>query len=123
MVRATAIGWRAHAALRASGGHAKLVAPLTRSVYADAAGELIWVGPAGTPLHARVVRTLDPPSANDSLFIEVGDLTAWRGPLPGRPHASVSTAAHAVRRELATLGVVRGWARLLGDDRDDDVVL
>ena len=37
----TAIGWRAHAALVASGGKAEVVAALSTSTYATAAGELI----------------------------------------------------------------------------------
>src|SRR5205823_11232725 len=74
-----AIGWRAHAALIASGGRATVVAPLTASIYADAAGELIWIGPPGTPLHPRaVIADRVPTPRRASLSIVCDGVTPWR---------------------------------------------
>ena len=36
-----AIGWRAHAALQASAGEARVLAPLSVSVYIEAGGEVL----------------------------------------------------------------------------------
>jgi hypothetical protein len=53
----TAIGWRAHAALSRTGGDARVLAALAASTYLDAAGEVVWLGPAATS-HARAVSIL-----------------------------------------------------------------
>jgi signal transduction histidine kinase len=61
----TAIGWRAHAALTTSGGVAKLIAPLSGSLYVEAAGELLWIGPPGAALHGRAILTDEMPQLGD----------------------------------------------------------
>src|SRR5204863_434066 len=108
MVRAEAIGWRAHAALTASAGVAKVIAPLSRSFYAEAAGELIWIGDPETLLHPRAVL------ATDVIVPAAGE--AW-APLHDLARALVCAdmnAAHRSARELTTLGDSSGWSLLAG---------
>jgi uncharacterized protein DUF2877 len=108
MAAVAAVGWRAHAALTASAGLATVVAPLSASVYADAAGELIWIGRPGVALHPRTVLVQD------------------SGPSPTR--TSVSTArdgiAHRRRggpsmqaRGARVRSTVNGMGERLGEER------
>ena len=120
-----AIGWRAHGALLASGGAARVVAPLSTSFYAEAAGELIWIGGAGTPLHGRAVVHANPPSAraHGSVYVAIDDAIPWR-PIPlGTPLPGISDAARALLTRLPSVGEPRGLGRLLGTGGDDDLVV
>src|SRR3954468_1265954 len=122
---ATAAGWRAHAALSATGGRAVVVAPLSTSLYAQVGDELIWVGPPGTPLHGRavIVAGVVPLSApGSSVHIEVDAVTPWA---PRRdPWAiDVRDAARALNALLPALGKPRGLGRLLADDAGPDDLL
>jgi hypothetical protein len=118
----TAIGWRAHAALLASGGRAEILAPLSTSAYATAAGELIWIGPSGIPLHPRSVTVSagTPLRAGDVVSVDLGVTTAWRpAPLPdGLPE--VREAGRMLDTALCALGPPRGLASLIAplDDAD-----
>jgi len=108
----TAIGWRAHAALTASGGRAKVVAPLSSSLYAEAAGELIWVGPPGAPLHPRSVLTVTvPPPPHRDLDVAVGPATPWRPRPPRMPDGAARDGVRSLRLALASLGPARGLMR------------
>src|SRR5258705_974940 len=126
MVHATAIGWRAHAALEESAGVAKVIAPLSRSFYAEAAGELIWVGASDALLHPRAVLATDliVPAAGARVHLAVDEIVPWRPTRPRRGRAAVLEDAHALRTGLLTLGPPRGLARLLiHDDPHHDAVI
>jgi hypothetical protein len=127
-VRATAIGWRAHAALDATGGRARVVAALTDSCYADAGGELIWLGPGDRAVHARAIMAGAPiaVAAHDVIDVVTEGLIAWRpadvAVLRGPLHA---TGLLAMR---GSLGAPRGLGRLLfpaadGPSALDDAVV
>jgi hypothetical protein len=120
----TAIGWRAHAALVASGGRAEVVAQHSTSCYANAAGELIWIGPAGAPLHPRSVMTSDPvgASADGAVHLVVDGVTPWRPPALREPSAGIRDAVRALHARVAELGEPRGLGRLLVPSAGDDLV-
>jgi uncharacterized protein DUF2877 len=123
MIGVTALGWRAEAALRAGAGRARVVAALSRSLYAEAAGELVWVGDPGGPLHARAVLGLDLPRgpAGATIQIDVAGAAPWRpdvGPLDPTP---MLRAARLLHTRLETVGIPRGFGRLLVADGDDAV--
>ena len=124
-VRATAIGWRAHAALDVTGGRARVVAALTDSCYADAGGELIWLGPGDRAVHARAIMAGAPVAvaAHDVIDVVTEGLIAWRpadvAVLRGPLHA---TGLLAMR---AALGTPRGLGRLIfpAPDKPSDAAL
>ena len=124
-MRLTAIGWRAHAALMASGGGAKVTAPLSRSYYVEAAGALIWVGDPDAPLHPRAALTTNPrvPAAGASIHIALDGIAPWRPALPRIRRDAAIEGAHVLRTVVPTLGSPRGLARLLVDDPHDDPVI
>jgi hypothetical protein len=111
-VRATAIGWRAHAALDVTGGRARVIAALTDSCYADAAGELIWLGPGDRALHARAVIAGEPATADvDALIDVVSDgAAAWH---PAALPACGSLSVAGLLAVIPSLGAPRGLGRLL----------
>lgn len=119
----TAIGWRAHAALVASGGRAEVVAPLSTSYYAEASGELVWVGPPGTPLHARAVVVSDPAvPAGGSVHLAIDGVMPWRPATLGAPSPTMRDAARTLRDQLTAVGEPRGLGRLLVVAHSDDAV-
>src|SRR5436309_13532142 len=103
MVRAEAIGWRAHAALTASAGVAKVIAPLSRSFYAEAAGELIWIGDPETLRHPRAVLATDVivPAAGANVYVTLDRAVSWQPFGPGTRDTAMS--AHTLRGVLPTL--------------------
>ena len=125
MVRAEAIGWRAHAALTASDGVAKVIAPLSRSFYAEAAGELIWVGTPDTLLHPRAVLATGAraPEAGAAVYVTPDRVVPWRAFRPRMTSGIAMSCARTLRAVLTTLGPPRGLARLLCDADGDDAVL
>jgi hypothetical protein len=115
-----ALGWRAHAALVASGGRVDVIASLSDSCYATAAGELVWIGPRGVPLHGRSVIVDDVSASPERLVLD--GVVPWR-PLRTRSAAGVGEHGRLLRGALAPLDVPRGLGCLLGPgDEDDDIV-
>jgi uncharacterized protein DUF2877 len=93
VIRAVTVGWKARDALARTGGWARVVACLSKSVYLDAAGEMLWLGPIGSALHSRaVLAALDSAvlPALDSLTALDSD-DAHGGP----PRASLASRARA----------------------------
>ena len=120
----TAIGWRAHAALLASGGRATVLAPLSSSFYAEAAGQLVWVGPPGTPLHARavVVDSVSIPT-DDAAYFVIGAVTPWRPGSVDVVSSRIQEAARLLRFQLSAVGEPRGLGRLLSPANGEDAVV
>jgi hypothetical protein len=123
-MRVTAIGWRAHDALTGSGGLASVVAPLSSSFYAAAAGQLIWIGGPRTALHPRAVLVDDVPSPSEGATVRVAidGIALWR-PAALSPAPRSRAAASAIRASLPPIGEPRGLARLLTADGAGDLVL
>jgi hypothetical protein len=124
MVCAEAIGWRAHAGLTASGGVATVVAPLSRSFYAEAAGELIWVGGADMPMHPRAVLVPIAPvtAAGARVTVTLDGIAPWRAAMLRVPQPSAPDGARTLAAALGAIGEPRGLARLLGAGGEDDFV-
>ena len=107
-----------------------MIASTSRACYAKAAGELIWIGPSGAPLHARTVLTGGTVPRAAHVSLEIGDITPWRPALPRVCPEAVMRAARSLGSALSRSGTARGLARLLDDgprgrsDRDggDDAV-
>jgi hypothetical protein len=124
MVRSNAIGWRAHAGLGASGGVATVVAPLSRSFYAEAAGELIWVGGADMPLHPRAVLVPIAPvtAAGARVTVTLDGVAPWRAAMLRSPLPNARDSARTLGAALDAIGEPRGLARLLAAGGEDDLV-
>jgi hypothetical protein len=64
---------------------ARVVAALSRSLYLDVGGEIVWLGPPGSTLHTRAIVVDDPPILDAGARIETSfdlrEARAWR------PHA------------------------------------
>ena len=120
----TAIGWRAHAALVASRGRAEIVAPLSASFYAHAAGELVWVGPPGTPLHPRAVLVGGGAIATgNTVHLVIDGRAPWRPDAVAIVSPRIHDAARLLHVQLRAVGEPRGLGRLLTPaDRDDAVI-
>ncbi|HEV8584108.1 MAG TPA: DUF2877 domain-containing protein [Methylomirabilota bacterium] len=119
----TAIGWRAHAALSRTGGDARVLAALAASTYLDAAGEVVWLGPAATS-HARAVSILfrgSPrtagPQPRDVLRLALPlprAVKVWRPePGPATAEAAATLRLNASRLAVGTLGTPRGFGAWL----------
>ena len=116
MILATAIGWRAHAALTASAGIARVMAPLSRSFYAEAVGEMIWIGEDDALLHARAVRTPDARVPVAGAFVHVA---FDRVTINGRSHPIRATVTQAlesegIKGEAGKIGIGAGAGAILG---------
>lgn len=117
-LRALAVGWRAHAALGRSGGRAVVLARLSGSLYLRAGGEIVWLGLADAPLHARAVLVADLPAgaAGARLSLDPDGPTPWRPPLPwvgAPPVDALVSACRRLRAGAAALGPPAGLGVLL----------
>jgi Protein of unknown function (DUF2877) len=109
-LRPVAIGAVAHAALGRSGGAARLLAPMTSSAYATAAGQIVWLGTATASRHARAILL-----AGDA--IPVAD--AWMSGIDTFRVTTEGLSPWRPRRVRVDAGVARlllgGWRRLSDD--------
>jgi uncharacterized protein DUF2877 len=118
----TVIGRRAAELLR-SGDEARVLAPLSASIYIVAAGEVLWLGGPGETRHCRAVLLSEPPPAaswapGDRLRVPPCSLPPW----DPEPAPSGVSAGMALRRAAAglaaaapSLGRPEGFgARLVG---------
>lgn len=118
MVIASDVGWKAWAALGRAAGRAELLAPLSESLYATAAGEILWVGRLGGPLHCRAVLARRPPrgdGAGAALQFDLSRARLWRPPRlgPSRSPATIAEACGTLCRAVSALGQPRGLGALL----------
>jgi hypothetical protein len=110
-IRLAAVGWKADAALRATGGTARALAPLTGSIYLYAGGTIVWLGRSDGLRHPRaMLATREPTITGDAIRFDVTGLHPWR---PRRGRRGDSTAlAHGARTLVARLQ--RSGSRPLG---------
>jgi hypothetical protein len=122
-LRLSAIGATAHAALRAGDGAVTVFAPLSRSVYGRAGGEIVWLGTASSTLHPRAMLTAAPLTAwsaaatGDVLRLDAGSLAPWTPVRPAAGACSGQALAAGTRSLLAArrqLGVPDGFGAFLG---------
>jgi hypothetical protein len=112
----TAIGWKAAAALACDPVSVEPVAGLSGSAYVTVAGELVWLGPAGSPLHPRAILTAGAPPSRGPYRFDVARIRPWRpAPLPREVEdaAGLVAGARELRRALPSLGPPRGLGALL----------
>lgn len=121
-IRLDRIGWKAAAALAASGHEARVVATLSDSIYLAAGDELVWLGGAGATLHGRAMLltmpgvahvTPLPPSA-ETLEFDVGLARPWE-PLPAPPTSAslLATGARTLAEAISEIGEPQGFGALL----------
>ena len=91
-----------------------MVAPLSASIYVEAAGEILWLGPPDAAPHARAVqadlRAGDLAAvAGSPLRVRHGALVPWRPPPPPATAAAAAALARgAAGLDLGALGTPRG---------------
>jgi hypothetical protein len=117
-IRVTEIGWKARRIVDGVFA-ASVVAALSRSLYLDIAGEIVWLGPSGSTLHGRAIVAEVLPMADANTRVAMAfDLSAareWRPPaLP--PSVTVEILRDAGRRLIGAvdhLGSPDGFGALL----------
>lgn len=121
----TGIGWRALAVLREAGGAARVLAPLSASIYIDAAGEVLWIGARDAAPHARAImitgspRTIVAYGSSGVLRLALPlppTLRPWRpADVPATPAAAAALMRGATQLggAIATLGAPRGFGARL----------
>ncbi|HSE94021.1 MAG TPA: hypothetical protein VLF19_12000, partial [Methylomirabilota bacterium] len=115
-IAVTAIGWRAHAALAASGGAARpLGAP---SGYLEAGGEIVWLGAPGDALHGRAILAKPGRLSGGDVSLDLGAVRPWRGSIsrhvPERSTAeALAAAGERLCAALEEVGEPRGFGTLL----------
>jgi len=118
VIRVTEIGWKARRLVDGASA-ASVVAPLKRSLYLEVAGDIVWLGPPGSPLHGRTIITSDLPHIEVADPIDTSfDLRAareWR-PRDLPPSVSAEILANEGRRlagMVDRLGRPDGFGALL----------
>ncbi len=120
-IRVTAIGWKARDIVGDGWRSVELIATLSRSLYLDVSGEMIWLGPAESTLHGRAVLTAAVPALSAGpirhrLHFDLIRAVEWQ------PAEAVVTPADADRllegcrailTAVATLGTPDGFGALL----------
>jgi Protein of unknown function (DUF2877) len=103
-IRVTEVGDTARRVIEAASS-ATVVASLSRSVYLEVAGQIVWLGPTGSTPHRRVIVSPDALDAGGARHVETSfDLRAareWRPPSP--PAVDGETLAHESRRLVDAL--------------------
>jgi hypothetical protein len=101
-----------------------VLAPLSRSIYLTADGEIVWLGPRDSLLHARAMLTADDavdpsrrrPAAGDHLPIDPRDAAVWNAATPSLTPAEALRLADGLRSLAGSLAAVRepdGFGRWL----------
>jgi len=112
-IAVTEAGWRARAALRRAGGEARVVAALSRSIWLEAAGDIVWLGEAGAPRHGRALLAPALPAADRMPRIEVAGTRTWRPSPPPPDPAVIEAEAAELAARAAGLGAPAGFGLLL----------
>jgi hypothetical protein len=120
-VRIVALGCRAATVLGA-GARARVVAPLTASIYITLQEQLLWLTGPGAALHPRGILLSRPPAARehtagDTVWLPRATVPAWRPDpchLEARSVAAVRDGAARLAAAVRSLGVPAGFgARLV----------
>jgi hypothetical protein len=114
----TELGARAWSAVTASGGTARVLAPLTRSIYLTAGDEIVWLASADAESHGRAILTSalpqPPPSLGDSMRLSIEHARRWQPPaLVATTSAQLSTAARGLVARIAEIGEPEGLGAML----------
>ncbi len=124
VARVTGIGWKARAALD-GGGVARVLAPLSASIYITVDADILWLGPAGATPHPRAILCADPlePGAiepGELVRVDATGVAPWRSAeVPATRDAAAALTRGAARLGAAAqaLGAPEGFGTLLVDAR------
>jgi hypothetical protein len=112
------IGWRARRLVAGVATTPAVVARLSRSVYLDVGGDLVWLGPSGSTLHGRAI--IAEPADNGAGFetgsgLDVSAAREWRPPALPRGIAvdAMARIAMQLAPAISRLGRPDGFGRLL----------
>jgi uncharacterized protein DUF2877 len=118
VIRVIEVGDRARRLIEGA-SRATVVAALSRSLYLEVAGELVWLGPAGSTLHARAVVASDLPNVDGATRIETsfdlrnaGDWRPHELPRPIHPE-TLARASRGLAGMVDRLGRPDGFGALL----------
>ena len=112
MIRVTEIGWTARRLVHGA-CDATVVAALSRSLYLEIAGEIVWLGPPGSTLHARAIVADPPPRVDGATRIDAAfNLAAAR---EWRPRALVGPVSPEILARESR-GLVAAVDRLAPSD-------
>ena len=104
-IAVTDVGWKARPLL-AGTGSASVVAALSRSLYLEVAGELVWLGGPGATLHGRAIVAAELPDVDGAERIDtsfdLGTAREWRP----RDVPSTVTAEGLAGHGRRTLGMI-----------------
>jgi hypothetical protein len=115
-VALVALGRKAHAALRASGGTARPLCAFPRAPYFEAGGEIIWIGDSLPARHPRAALTAAPVAAGKIVIFGALPDSTWCRSFSAAnaiDPQTVSTAAAALVEAVGRLGRPRGFGGLL----------
>jgi hypothetical protein len=118
VVRVTDVGWKARA-LADGAAAARVVAALSRSVYLEIAGEIVWLGGPGSTLHGRAILAAELPDTGGAATLEASfDLRTareWRPrELPRSPtRETLSSEARRLAGVVERVGRPDGFGPLL----------
>jgi len=121
-IRVSRIGEKARRRLAASPRTPTVVAQLSRSLYLDVAGELLWLGPPGSVLHSRAIIAERVPEVEARAHLRVSfDLRSARTwappPVPRSGAENMATASRGLLDALGGVGRPEGFGALLIGDR------
>lgn len=117
-IRVTDVGWKARRLLDGA-PTASVVAALSRSLYLEVAGEIVWLGPPGATLHARAIIASGLPDVGGATRLDtpfdLGGAREWRPPpLPASvTHAALADEGRRLIGMVAHLGRPDGFGALL----------
>jgi hypothetical protein len=123
MIRVTRIGWKARRALARTGARRTVVAALSRSIYLEVDGDLVWLGPVDSTLHARAILAEGVPTAAPgrplATPIDVGAAREWRPPAPPRAAepATIDAGCRGLVAAVERVGTPEGFGALLAGRR------
>lgn len=118
LIRVTDVGWKARRLVDGA-STALVIAALSRSLYLEVAGEIVWLGPPGATLHARAIVASDLPDVAGATRLEtlfdLGVAREWRPPaLPASVTRAVLTdEGRRLISMVGHLGRLDGFGALL----------
>ncbi len=108
----TQIGWKAQRLVAGAAAVPAVVAELSRSVYLDVDGEIVWLGPTGSTLHGRAIIT---DTVVAGARFDLSAARPWSPPsLPrGTTVDAMARAATRLAQALPCIGRPDGFGPLL----------
>jgi hypothetical protein len=111
----TDVGWKARRVIAGAATPPIVVTRLSRSVYLDVGGDIVWLGPSGSTLHGRAIIGDVPDAADTMVGLDVSAAREWSPTaLPtGVGAAAIREGAAHLARRVSRLGPLDGFGALL----------